>query len=162
MGIPEQSDQREEDKQNQDVMLRTILGILSFMVLTDARKNLADLRDLESNLLGITACFLEPERIKDIRIIDTPFTKYQGHVAILQLSATKSYVGHDVVVADLLNLPISQITWGDQGRQYAFVLGKGSIDSPEEVEQVLSETLKSAINHWKSVKGELASMHNMK
>jgi hypothetical protein len=47
----------QEDEQNQDVMLRTIFGILSFMVLTDARQNLADLRDVESNLLGIAACF---------------------------------------------------------------------------------------------------------
>jgi hypothetical protein len=46
----------QEDEQNEDVMLKSILGLLSFMVLTDARQNLADLRDLESNLLGIAAC----------------------------------------------------------------------------------------------------------
>ena len=42
----------QEGEQNQDVMLKTILGILFCMILTDARQNLEDLRILESNLLG--------------------------------------------------------------------------------------------------------------
>ena len=69
-----------EDEQNQDVMLRTILGILYFVVLTGARQNLADLRYLESNILGIAACFFEAENILNIRLVETR-SKYKGHVA---------------------------------------------------------------------------------
>lgn len=154
-----------EDEHNQDDMLKSIYFILSFMVLTDARQHLANLRDLESNLTGIAACFFEAEHVNDIRIIDTPFSKYKGHVAILQHSATEifiSYVGHDVDVSSLLNLPISHIEWGQQGQQYAFVFEKGSIGSPEEIEAVFLETLNAAIEHWKDVRSELASIHCIK
>jgi predicted RNA-binding protein with EMAP domain len=155
----------QEDEQNEYVMLRTIFGILSFMVLADARQNLEDLRDLESNLLGISSCFLEPEYINDIRIIDNIRSKYKGRVAILRDSAKEiiaSFIDHPVDVPSLLNLTVSQITWGDQGLHYAFVLGKGSIGSPEEVEQVFSEVVTAAIDHWKGVRGELASIHCLK
>jgi hypothetical protein len=154
----------QKDEQNKDVMLKSIFGILSFMILTDARQNLADLRDLESNLLGIAACFLEPEHVNDIRLIDTR-SKYRGRVAILRDSAKEiiaSFIGHPADVPSLLNLTVSQITWGDQGLHYAFVLGKGSIGSPEEVEQVFSEVVTAAIDHWKGVRGEVASIHCMK
>ena len=115
-------------------------------------KQLLILYHLVTNLLGLAAHFIEEDKRNDIRIIDTPFSKYKGHVAILQHSASEifsSYVGHHVDVASLLNLPVSRITWGEQSRQFAFILGKGSIESPEEVEQVISETLNAAINHWK-------------
>ena len=71
-----------EDEQNQDVMLKSVCVIISFMVLTDARQHLADLRELESNrVTGIATCFFEAEHVNDIRIIDTPFSKYRGRVA---------------------------------------------------------------------------------
>lgn len=131
-------------------------------------KQLVVLYHLVTNLLGIAAHFIEEDKRNDIRFIDTPFSKYKGHVAILQHSATEifsTYVGHDVDVASLLQLPVSKITWGEQGRgrQYVFVLGKGSIDSPEEIKQVLSEALTVAIDYWKNVRSELASIiHFMK
>ena len=143
-------------------MLKPVCVILCLMVLTDARQNLDDLRVLESNIRGIAAYFLEAEHINDIRTISNVRSKYIGHVAILQHSNIfSSFIGHSVDRASLLNLPVSKIEWGDLGRQYAFVLGKSSIDSPEEVEKVLSETLKAAIDYLKSFKGELASIHCM-
>ena len=99
-----------------------------------------------------------------IRVIKTR-SIYKGHIAILQHSAKEilsSVFGHPVELASLLHSPVSYITWGDEGQKYAFVLGEGSIDSPEEIEAVLLETFEKAIDHWQSVKSELASIHCMK
>ena len=70
------------------------------MVLTDARQNLADLRYLESNILGIAACFFEAENILNIRLVETR-SKYKGHVAATEIES------HPVDVACLLLLPVS-------------------------------------------------------
>ena len=54
----------QEDEQNQDDLLRTILRIISFMDLTDTRQNLANLRDLESNLPRNCRIFLRHNVIR--------------------------------------------------------------------------------------------------
>ena len=117
------------------------------------------LANIRANLGSIASLLSTPA---DIRIIHSFHSKYLGHVALLVTAAHRvlslaNTTGHEInSLKDLLSMDPVYITWGDaptSPRQYAFILGKGRVDTEAGITAMLSETLARADNYWQTIKG---------